>query len=516
MCGIVGIWGENKDTIDPLMKRIAHRGPDDEGIHYHSKGILGHKRLSIMDPSGGHQPITNENQLSAIVVNGMIYNYSELKDRLLKKHQFRSDSDSEVILHLFEESGPESVNQLEGMFAFIINHNDDIFIARDSIGIKPLYYSYSKSKTGAQTLYIASELKAFLDLPVLSAHEFPVGNYYDGHTFTPYYRIPDPVNVHQSVEQHLNNLREKLEAATVSHLISHVPVGIFLSGGIDSSIVAAISKKYVKELHTFSVGREGSADIESARLVASHIGSIHHEHLYSENDIKKLSDIIYHTESFDQGIIHGAIPSYLCAELASRYVKVILTGDGADELFAGYRFHKNYQDMNMLNHQLRNSVMTLHNTNLLRLDRTTMAHGIEGRVPFLDRSIIELAQHIPIELKLHPTHSGKFIEKWILRKAFEDLLPHEIIWRDKEQFEEGSETVETTSQWVDSIAHDFNAQEYISRHQQYHLRSREEAFYHKICTEVFNHSPIILENVGRWAFGDNAVFMDNNSSKEKS
>ncbi|KPA16889.1 asparagine synthetase B [Candidatus Magnetomorum sp. HK-1] len=513
MCGIIGVWGaQDKGTINQLMNRIAHRGPDDEGIHHHKMGKLGHKRLSIMDPTGGRQPIYNENRSSAIVVNGMIYNYLSLKDKLVKNHKFSSDSDSEVILHLFEEFGPEAVNQLEGMFAFAINHHDKIFIARDSIGIKPLYYSISDVKTSSKTLYIGSELKAFLDVPVTKVHEFPVGTYYDGEEFNSYYTLPDPISSDLPVEKHIQNLREKLEEVTVSHLISDVPVGVFLSGGIDSSIIAALTRKHVKELHTFSVGKEGSQDIEAARFVADYIGSIHHEHIYSEKDIKKLPEIIYHTESFDQGIIHGAIPSFLCAALASKYVKVILTGDGADELFAGYRFHKNI-DMSLLNKKLRDSVMTLHNTNLLRLDRTTMAHAIEGRVPFLDRAILEMAQQIPIELKLYKNNSGQFIEKWILRKAFEGLLPHEILWRDKEQLDEGTGTVETASLWANNSAKNFNAQEYIKLHQHYDLRSTEEAFYHKICADVFNNSHIVMDNVGRWAFGNHAVFTDKPSEK---
>ena len=507
MCGIVCVWGRQDElSIRRMMNRIAHRGPDDEGFHKHSMGVLGHKRLSIIDPVEGHQPIYNEDGSSALVANGMIYNFSHLKEKLAKSHQFRSDSDSEIILHLFEESGPEAVNQLEGMFAFAINNKDEIFIARDPIGIKPLYYSISGEKTASETLYIGSELKAFLDIPVKEVHEFPVGSYYDGKEFTSYYTIPDTTSSDLSVTQHVQELRETLEAVVVSHLISDAPVGAFLSGGLDSSIIAALAKRHVNELHTFSVGKEGSQDIEAARIVANYIGSIHHEHLYTAEDIKKLPEIIYHVESFDRGIMHGAIPSFLCAELASNYVKVILTGDGADELFAGYRFHKDYQDMSLLNQKLRDSVATLHNTNLLRLDRTAMAHGIEGRVPFLDRAIVAMAQRIPIEWKLYRDRSDRLIEKWILRKAFEDILPREIVWRDKEQFDEGSGTVEMATFWLKEIAPNFDAQDYIKLHTRDKLRSIEEAFYHKTCAEVFKNSRIILDNVGRWAFGNKSVF----------
>jgi asparagine synthase (glutamine-hydrolysing) len=453
-----------------------------------------------MDPNNGSQPIYNETGSAVIIANGEIYNHGMLRQSLEPHHQFGSSSDSETILHLFEDQGPKAVKELDGMFAFAVAKDNELLLARDPIGIKPLYYGIRNQGKPDATFYFASELKAMADCTV-DVHEFPPGTYYHSQQgFVPYYTVPDDTPRDLPLDYLLKRLRQTLEQAITKRLMSDVPLGAFLSGGLDSSIIAAIARQYMDELHTFSVGVEGSPDIEAARRVARHIGSIHHEYLYTPQEVvAKLPEIIYHLESFDQDLVRSAIPCYFCAQLASDYVKVILTGEGADELFAGYTYYKDIDDANALHRELRRSVTALHNINLQRVDRLTMCHGVEGRVPFLDTAMVELAQIIPPEWKLKKDRSGSYIEKWILRKACEDLLPREIVWRDKEQFDEGSGTVDLLPQLIQAETTYFDPVAYAARHPEDHLRSPEECFYHKLLHDVYSCPQVILQNVGRWS-----------------
>jgi len=502
MCGISGTWGQAEQSlVCEMMDRQAHRGPDGAGLHVEKhNGVLGHRRLSIMDPEGGKQPIYSEHNTAVIVANGEIYNHRDLRHGLESHHEFRTDSDSEVVLHLYEEQGPAMVQELDGMFAFAVSNGNELFLARDPIGIKPLYYGVRNGGNSDGTLYFASELKALVGVSD-DVREFPPGTFYHSRQgFLPYYMVPADAPDDVPLETRLRRLRQTLEEAVVKRLMSDVPLGAFLSGGLDSSIIAAIARQYMSELHTFAVGVEGSPDVEAARVVAKHIGSIHHEYLYTPQEVMaKLPEIIYHLESFDQDLVRSAIPCYFCSKLASDYVKVILTGEGADELFAGYTYYKDIHDPNMLHSELRRSVTTLHNINLQRVDRLTMCHGIEGRVPFLDVAMIKLAQTIPPELKLAKDSDGKRIEKWILRKACEDLLPPEIVWRDKEQFDEGSGTVDLLPELIQSAAQNIDFSAYAARYADDRLRSPEEALYHQFLIKAFSRPQLVLRNVGRWS-----------------
>lgn len=501
MCGISGIWGQTdqKPVHDMMVKQI-HRGPDGQGISIRNKkGVLGHTRLSIIDPEGGRQPIYNEDRSAVIIANGEIYNHKKLRNQLSDSHNFSSTSDTETILHLFEEHGLNTTRRLDGMFAFAVAENENLFLARDPIGIKPLYYGITGEDKSNETFYFASELKAISPW-VEDVREFPPGTYYHSKKgFQSYYNVPFSASRNVPLDQHMRNLRKTLEEAVVKRLMSDVPLGAFLSGGLDSSIIAAIIRKNMPGLHTFSVGIEGSRDLEAARIVSKHIGSIHHEYLVTKNEvIEKLPEIIYYLESFDQDLVRSAIPTYFCSKLASEYVKVILTGEGADELFAGYTYYKEGYDSESLHNELRRSVSSLHNVNLQRVDRMTMRHGIEGRVPFLDTTMIELAQTISPELKLYHTSSAQKIEKWILRKTFEDLLPHDIVWRDKEQFDEGSGTVDLLDETIRSAAEDIDYKKYSSQYPEDYLRSVEECFYHKLLIDSYEKPHVVLKNIGRW------------------
>ena len=502
MCGIAGIWGRaERETVRDMMDKLAHRGPDVAGMHVEaSMGVLGHRRLSIMDPEGGDQPIFNEDRSASIVANGEIYNFPKLRADLRDNHEFRTGNDSEAILHLFEDQGPSSVRLLDGMFAFAISGGESLFLARDPIGIKPLYYGIRGENTPDQVIWFASEIKALVD-KADDVNEFPPGTCYISDTgFKPYYVVPELKPRDLPVERLRRTLRETLEEAVVKRLMSDVPLGAFLSGGLDSSIIAAIARKHMDTLHTFSVGIEGSRDLDAARHVARHIGSVHHEYVFAAEEVlEKLPEIIFHLESFDQDLVRSAIPCYFCSRLAAEHVKVILTGEGADELFAGYTYCRGISDLDALHIELRRSVTALHNVNLQRVDRLTMAHGLEGRVPFLDLAMVELAQAIPPQFKLYEKEDGQKVEKWILRQACEDLLPPEILWRDKEQFDEGSGTVQLLENALARATEGMDLAAYADKFQEDNLRSPEECFYHKLLRDVFPNPKIVLQNVARWA-----------------
>lgn len=494
MCGICGIWGEkNESCLENMKKILHHRGPDADGSFKTKKGMLGHCRLAIIDIEGGNQPIHNENRTMGIVANAEIYNYRKLFKILSKRHKFSTKSDIETILHLYEEKGVNSVNFLDGMFAFCISDGNTIFVARDPVGIKPLYYLVDEKGT----FYFSSELKSMKNLSG-KIREFPPGNWYHSDFgFKRYYKVPDLKPKNLPLSDHIKNLKQTLEKSVVKRLMSDVPVGAFLSGGLDSSIIAALAKKHVDSLHTFCVGVKNSKDIQTARQVAEHIGSTHHEYILTEDEvIGKIPEIIFHLESFDQDLVRSAIPCYFISKLASKYVKVILTGEGADELFGGYQYYKQITSEDLLRKELRRSVNSLHNINLQRLDRMTMAHSIEGRVPFLDIKMIELAQTIPHSLKLV---GNPPIEKWILRKAFENILPEEIIWREKQQFDQGSGTLDLIPKNIEQLMSLKQAEEYKRNYESVLLRTNEECFYHKIFSEKFPNSEQLLNTVGRWS-----------------
>jgi asparagine synthase (glutamine-hydrolysing) len=492
MCGICGAWGGEDDptAIRNMKELLRYRGPDAEGEFASNAGRLGHRRLSIIDPAGGDQPLYSESGRQAIVANGEIYNFRDLREGLVPRHVFRTTSDSESVLHLYEEQGTGAASALDGMFAFAIADGDDLYLARDPIGIKPLY-------TGrrGRSLVFASELKALAGIAE-EVREFPPGHWFHTACGTqPFYGLPESSPENLSLEEHVRRVRVTLEQAVVKRLMSDVPLGAFLSGGLDSSIIAALARRHLDELQTFSVGVEGSEDLEAARLVAKHIGSLHHEYVLSRRDVEeKLGEIVYLLESFDQDLVRSAVPCYFTARLAAEHVKVVLTGEGADELFAGYDYYKALDAGIDLEAELRRSVGSMHNVNLQRVDRMTMAHSIEGRVPFLDVAMIEIAQAVPADLKLR---GGT--EKWILRHAFEDLLPREIAWRDKRQFDEGSGTVGLLTELTERLAARRQLQSRRAQFPDAHLRSREECAYHALLLDAYPRPETILDNVARWS-----------------
>lgn len=496
MCGISGVWGrQSEPLVAEMMRRMIHRGPDAEGMHSDSQGTLGHRRLSIMDVSGGNQPIYSGDRQRTVIGNGEIYNFPHLRKQMETGHGFRTRSDTEIALHLWEDHGTDAAGKMDGMFAVAITDGEELFLARDAIGIKPLYVGQCEDG-----FVFGSELKTLAGL-ARKVHEFPAGHWYHSkHGWKRFYEVPDRWPEDCDEQEHCRRVREALERAIRKRMMSDVPVGAFLSGGLDSSLIAAMTRQHVDELHTFSVGVAGSDDLQAARLVADHIGSIHHEYVFTMEEVnEKLPEIVFHLESYDQDLVRSAIPCYFTSRLAAQYVKVILTGEGADELFAGYTYYRDIPSEQVLHDELRRSISALHNVNLQRVDRLTMAHSLEGRVPFLDTEMIELAQTVPASLKLRKDNDGNLVEKWVLRKACEDLLPEEILWRKKAQFDEGSGTVDLVGKGLEHIVSESQWHDYAGRFPEAGLRSAEECAYHKLLNEAYSGSDVVMGNVARWA-----------------
>ncbi len=495
MCGIAGIWGDPDNSIlDSMLEKISHRGPDGQGKTVKDNYSLGHNRLSIIDVEGGDQPITNEDGRLELIFNGEIYNYLDLK-KDLGHHDFKTASDSEVILHLFEEEGRDVVKRLDGMFAFAICDNDDLFIARDPLGIKPLYYGKDDD-----ALYFSSEIKSLIKATD-DINEFPAGHYFrSGQGFKKYYSLPElPEEFSVDIEKSISRIRAKLEEAVKKRLMSDVPLGVFLSGGLDSSMISAIARKNTfGTLHSFAVGTPESPDIIHSQEIARHLGTTHHVFKYNKQEIIRiLPEVIYHLESFDPALVRSAIPTFFVSRLASQHVKVVLSGEGADELFGGYHYLKElYNSNNAIHQELNNITNSLHNTNLQRADRITMANSIEGRVPFLDIDLVEEAMKISPELKLYDHASnGSFIEKWILRKVSEEYLPHDFIWRRKEKFSIGSGTAAILEEYADEF---ISGSEYQHSLAEFNgeIKSKEELLYYKIFKQLYEE-PNIFKTVGR-------------------
>lgn len=491
MCGILASFGhKNLDERDfrSVLRLVTHRGPDDCGAMFGENFALGHNRLSIVDVEGGHQPLSCGQDRLFGVSNGEIYNHRDIRKRLYPDYPYKTRSDAEVLLPAFQSRGAEMVSELDGMFGFVLTNGDEVLAARDPIGIKPLYYG--KDSDG---ILFASEIKALLPL-AKTVREFPQGHYYHSSGgFQSYYQISaGQVCIHDEATA-IREIRRTLEASVKKRLMGDVPVGVFLSGGLDSSIIAALMSKDVSELHSFSVGVAGSPDLEAARQVADGLKTIHHEYVYTEEEmLQVLPDVIYHLESFDPALVRSAVPCYMVSRLAAQYVKVVLSGEGADELFGGYSYFSQFNDAQGLRNESIRILNGLHNMNLQRVDRMTMAHSLEGRVPFLDIDFIETVLRISPELKLHSAYP---LEKGLLRKAVEDLLPREIVWREKMEFAQGC----GSSRILENQAEREITQQMLDRARCSNdkISSKESLYFFKIFNERFDH-PDAVEMVGTW------------------
>ncbi len=488
MCGFVCLWQiDDADLATRMIDKIAHRGPDDLQV-VRMPGVpatMAHCRLAIIGPDDGKQPICGTADM--LVANGEIYNHADLR-ALLGAGRFATQSDSETIVQLHRSGRERWITLLDGMFAFVLATPERLIAARDPLGIKPLY----RARLG-EGLAFASELKAFDGLGFRDVCAIAPGQLFDTAAGThAWYALPEGVGELEpgaDVEAIARGLRQQLEAAVRKWLVADVEVGAFLSGGLDSSLIAALAARALGHpLKTFAVGTAGSPDLAAARAVAAHIGSEHREHVFDEGELAAvLRHVLYHLESADVDLVRSAMPTHFATTLARRHVKAVLTGEGADELFAGYAYHHAYAgDPAALAGEITRSLGTMHNINLQRVDRITMAQGLEARTPFLDRDLIAHAQQIPAALKMKVTAQGT-VEKWILRKACEDLLPPDLVWRKKAQFDEGSGTVDALDRA-------------LARHGGRRLdRTAEAGLYRRLLSAQYREPALVLGNAGQWA-----------------
>ncbi len=494
MCGIAGAYqGNSHETVNEMVMQLKHRGPDGDGVMPTEDATLGHTRLAIVDVAGGHQPLQDGN--AWIAFNGEIYNYMDLRSNHLKGQRFETRTDTETVLRLYQRFGPKCVEMLDGMFAFAISWRGEIFLARDPLGIKPLYYG---NKDG--DLHFASEVKA-LSLVTDDIREFPAGYWYHSKKgwqqfYTLENMLADEMPDMQNEDDAVQAIHASVKAAVRKRLMSDVPLGVSLSGGLDSSIVSMIASQDTPGLHSFVVGVEGGEDLEASRLMADTLGTQHHEYIYNEQDmLKVLPDVVYYLESFDPALVRSAIPNYMLAEMASDYVKVMLTGEGADELYAGYSYLQRFEKPADLQKELVYITEALHNTNLQRGDRMSMAHGLEARVPFLDVESVSMALSLPSEWKLQ--ENGR-PAKALLRRAFEGYLPDEIVYRPKMKFSKGAGSSDILAERADAKVADSEFQkerERLQRDWDYTLPNKEAMLYYKMLRENYQDE-WILPNMG--------------------
>lgn len=433
----------------------------------------------------------NEFGSLALAANGEIYNAPALRESLAGVHTFRSASDSEVALHLFESRGVHGLRELRGMFALVIGGPDRLTAVRDPVGIKPLYHTRSEG-----ALWISSEIAPLHDLPGADILPVPPGCALDesGKVYPALpLRLPRPEP--RLPESDLERIRTSLEAAVESHLMSDVPVGALLSGGLDSGIVTALAKRHIAELHTFATGFPDSEDLAAARRLAAILGTVHHEHELNESAIlEELPDIVAALESYDRDLVRSAVPCWYVSRLAARHVKVVLTGEGADELFGGYGYLARMPDAGALHAELVRLLGGLHHLNLQRVDRMTMRHGLEARVPFLDLGVIEAA------MAADPGHklvSPERPAKWLLREAFTGLLPPLFLWRSKLQFDAGAGTTGVLARMARGRADPERERDHAGSAGVPLPRDEEEAWYYSLFRDRFDPARI-RATLGRW------------------
>ncbi|WP_300617462.1 asparagine synthase B [Dokdonella sp.] len=470
MCGFFCLFDPSggAEALRPVALRQArllrHRGPDWSGIYADERAVLAHERLAIVDVNNGAQPLLSSDGGQVLAVNGEIYNHRELRARLASGYPFRTDSDCEVILPLYRAQGTAFLGELKGMFAFALwdKASGDWLIARDPIGIIPLYVG----RDAEGRLYVASELKALKDVCV-SVEEFPPGSFQTRSMAAPerYYQ-PDwrEFDAVEHGPADAGAIRAALERAVHSHLMTDVPYGVLLSGGLDSSLIAAITARFAARrvedddkteawwprLHTFSIGLAGSPDLAAARTVAAHLGTAHHEfHFTVQEGLDALSDVIQHIETYDVTTIRASTPMYLLARrIRAMGIKMVLSGEGADEIFGGYLYFHMAPNDREFHEELVRKLDALHSYDCLRANKSTMAWGVEARVPFLDRDFLDVAMRTAPSAKRPSARQPGAgpIEKHILREAGRGLLPDAILWRQKEQFSDG-----VGYGWIDSL-----------------------------------------------------------------
>jgi len=505
MCGIVCAFElkEKSEKLRPqileMAKTIRHRGPDWSGVYSDDKAILAHERLAIVDPASGKQPLFSEDKKIILAANGEIYNHRELRSQF-PDYAFQTESDCEVILALYKEKGFSFIDEMNGIFGLAIYdvEKDEYFIARDHMGIIPLYIGWDKQGT----FYVASELKA-LEGVCTKIELFPPGHFMsskDGKFVQWYKRDWEDYAAVKDNKTEIAEVRQALEDAVHRQLMSDVPYGVLLSGGLDSSVISAVAKKYAQrrieaddkeqawwpQLHSFSVGLDGSPDLKAARKVAGHIGTVHHEIKFTiQEGLDAIKDVIYQLETYDITTIRASTPMYLMARvIKSMGIKMVLSGEGADELFGGYLYFHKAPNAREFHEETVRKLSKIHMYDCLRANKSLAAWGIEGRVPFLDKEFMDVAMRINPQDKMI---NGERMEKWVVRKAFEDMLPESVVWRQKEQFSDG-----VGYSWIDTLKEVVDAEVADEQLANAHFRfpiqipqNKEEYYYRTIFESHF-------------------------------
>lgn len=506
MCGIVGAF-EIKQGVEKLRpqvlkmsKKLRHRGPDWSGIYATDEAILAHERLAIVDPASGKQPLYSSDKSIVLAANGEIYNHKELKAGLQQPYTFQTASDCEVILALYKEKGVDFLDDLNGIFGFALYdaEHKTYLIARDHMGIIPLYWGRDEHGT----LYVASELKALSGFCRI-IEVFPPGHYWSSTegSIQPWYTRDWTEYEHVKDQRtNIDQLKKALEDAVHRQLMGDVPYGVLLSGGLDSSITSALAKKFSgkrvddedknsawwPQLHSFAIGLAGSPDLAAARKVADHIDTVHHEVVFTvQEGLDAIRDVVYHLETYDITTIRAATPMYLLARvIKSMGIKMVLSGEGSDEIFGGYLYFHKAPDDKAFHEETVRKLGKLYQYDCLRANKSLAAWGIEGRVPFLDKEFMDVAMRINPKDKMI---TSERIEKWVLRKAFEDELPEEVAWRQKEQFSDG-----VGYSWIDSLKELVNEKisDELLENAQYKFpvqppQTKEEYYYRSIFADHF-------------------------------
>lgn len=506
MCGIVCAFDlkQNSDNLRPqileMSKRIRHRGPDWSGIFSNNKALMGHERLAIVDPTSGNQPLFSEDGRYVLAANGEIYNHKELRQQFEGKYTFKTASDCEVILALYQEKGPAFVDEMNGIFGFAIydTQEDTYFVARDHMGIIPLYMGWDQHGT----FYVASELKA-LEGVCTKIELFPPGHYLTSSDEAPvqwYTRDWMEFDQVKDNSTSIEDIHDALAAAVRRQLMSDVPYGVLLSGGLDSSVTSALAKLYASkrvesddkqsawwpQLHSFSVGLEGSPDLAAAQKVADHIETVHHEIKFTiQEGLDAIRDVVYNLETYDITTIRASTPMYLMARaIKSLGIKMVLSGEGADELFGGYLYFHKAPTAKDFHEETVRKLDKLHQYDCLRANKSLAAWGIEGRVPFLDKEFMDVAMRINPKDKMI---NQERMEKWVVRKAFEKYLPESVAWRQKEQFSDGVgyNWIDTLKEVVEAAVSDEQMANAQFRFPKQTPQNKEEFYYRSIFEEHF-------------------------------
>ena len=506
MCGIVCAFDlkQSQEDLRPqileMSKRIRHRGPDWSGIFSNEKALMGHERLAIVDPTSGNQPLYSQNGRYVLAANGEIYNHQELRKQFEGKYNFSTASDCEVILALYQEKGPSFVDEMNGIFGFAIydTQEDTYFIARDHMGIIPLYMGWDQHGT----FYVASELKA-LEGVCTKIELFPPGHYYYSKDDSPVRWYTRDWMEYDAVKENstsINDIHDALADAVHRQLMSDVPYGVLLSGGLDSSVTSALAKRFAAkriesgdeqtawwpQLHSFSVGLEGSPDLSAAQKVADHIGTVHHEIKFTiQEGLDAIRDVIFHLETYDITTVRASTPMYLMARaIKALGIKMVLSGEGADELFGGYLYFHKAPTAKDFHEETVRKLDKLHQYDCLRANKSLAAWGIEGRVPFLDKEFMDVAMRINPQDKMI---NAERMEKWVVRKAFEDYLPESVAWRQKEQFSDGVgySWIDTLKEVVEEAVSDEQMANAHYRFPAQTPQNKEEFYYRSIFEEHF-------------------------------